>query len=474
MDILKKTVFGLFIFVGLTQTAEAQFQSWVGQSFEEEATDVHSIYRQALKAEDWGVAFENWQKAYEFAPLADGKRDYHFIDGVKLYIHKFKNEADSEKKKEYVANINRLYAEAIQAYEQKAIRPSSCANDNACYQKKIGYVLNRKAYDMFYSLNSNYSENLAVYDQALAKGGNDIEYTVFDPLATIVVYQFQKGKLTKEQAVEYHSKLSAIAEYNLANHQTLGSYYNQAWQAAKSKFGPIEADIFDCDYFKPKYKEMYDGNPEDMDQLKNLVALLKKRNCDPSDALLVELEGKWQEYAATTNAARQAEFEANNPSFLAKKAYDAGNFKEAVNRYDEAIEMETDIDKKASYLFSKASIQFRKLKQYSSARATAYEAAKVKPNYGRPYMLIGDMYGASARNCGDDWNQRLAIIAAIDKYNYAKSIDPEVASEASERVRKYNASLPDKSEGHMRSVKKGAKEKVGCWIGETVSIRFRN
>ena len=76
------------------------------------------------------------------------------------------------------------------------------------------------------------------------------------------------------------------------------------------------------------------------------------------------------------------------------------------------------------------------------------------------------MYGASARNCGDDWNQRLAIIAAIDKYNYAKSIDPEVASEASERVRKYNASLPDKSEGHMRSVKKGAKETpLVLWLG---------
>ena len=474
MEILKKSVFGLILLLGFTNSADAQFKSWVGQSFEEEATDAHSIYRSALKAEDWDEAFTYWQKAYDLAPVADGKRDYHFIDGVKIYVHKFKNETDAEKKKEYVTIINRLYDEAVQAYEQKAIKPSSCANNDECFQKKIGYVYNRKAFDMYYSLNSNYSDNLAVYDMALENAGNDIEYTVFDPLSAIVVYQFQKGKITKEQAVDYHTRLSSIAEYNLANNQRLGTYYDQAWKAAKAKFHPIEPEIFDCEYFKPKYKQMYDENPNDMDQLKNLVALLKKRNCDPNDPLLVDLEGKWKTYAAKVNAERQAEFEANNPSFLAKKAYDAGDFKEAVKRYDEAIAQETDVDKKASYLFSKASIQFRKLKQYSKARATAYEAAKVKPNYGRPYMLIGDMYGSSARNCGDDWNQRLAIIAAIDKYNYAKSIDSSVADEARDRVRKYNASLPDKTEGHMRSVKAGAKQKVGCWIGETVTVKFKS
>ena len=74
---------------------------------------------------------------------------------------------------------------------------------------------------------------------------------------------------------------------------------------------------------------------------------------------------------------------------------------------------------------------------------------------------------------GDDWNQRLAIIAAIDKYQYARSIDSEVAGDANERISKYQSSLPDLSEGHMRGVKEGAKETVGCWIGETVKVRFK-
>ena len=149
MNIVRR-LFMLLLVFGVAQSA-VNAQTWVGQAFEEEATDAHSIYRQALKASDWDVAFENWQKAYEMAPAADGKRDYHYIDGVKLYVHKYKNEADADKKKEYVDIINRLYDEAIAAYNDRIVKPSSCGDNAECYEKKIGYVYGRKGYDMFYS-----------------------------------------------------------------------------------------------------------------------------------------------------------------------------------------------------------------------------------------------------------------------------------------------------------------------------------
>jgi hypothetical protein len=474
MSIAKSILLGAVLLMGFTQVAFSQsFKNWEGESFMDDASNAHSIYRQAIKSEDWALAFENWQKAYELAPAADGKRDYHFIDGVKIYINKFQNETDAAKKEEYKTTIDRLYDEAIAAYEDGSVVPTKCVGKPECIQSKIGYVYGRKAYDMFYTLNSPYSKNLESLNKAIELSGNDVEYTVFDPLASIVVYQFQKGKIEKEKAVEYFQQMEGIAEYNLENNERLGAYYDQAWKAAQTKFGPIETEIFDCDYFKPKYKALYDADPENMDQLKNLVGLLKKRGCAADDPLLVELDGKWKTYAATTNAARKAEFEANNPAILAKKAYDAGDYAGAVSKYNEAINAETDPSKKAGYMFSKASIQGRKLKKYSDARKTALAAAKLRPNYGRPYMLIGDLYATSARNCGDSWNQRLAIIAAIDKYNYAKSIDPTVAEEAGKKASKYRSSLPDSNEGFMRGVKKGDTEKVGCWIGENVKVRYQ-
>ena len=89
-------------------------------------------------------------------------------------------------------------------------------------------------------------------------------------------------------------------------------------------------------------------------------------------------------------------------------------------------------------------------------------------------MLIGDMYGKSSRNCGDAWNQRLVVLKAIETYQYAKSVDAEVASEASDRISKYRGSMPDKNEGFMRGVKEGQKVSVGCWIGGSVTVRYAN
>ena len=60
----------------------------------------------------------------------------------------------------------------------------------------------------------------------------------------------------------------------------------------------------------------------------------------------------------------------------------------------------------------------------------------------------------------------------MDKYNYAKSIDSEVAAEANSRISKYRSSMPSQDEGFMRGVKSGQTVKVDCWIGENVKVRY--
>jgi len=466
---IKKFTFltlGLLIAQGIT----AQCENWMDSPDKDELENAHSIYRAALKSEDYKLATEYWEKAYAGAPAADGKRDYHYLDGVKLYIHKLKTTTDEEEKKAIVNKVNKLYDQAIACYESKSIKPTGC-KDDACYSQRIGYVQNRRAYDMFYSLNSPYSKNLEVYDDALARAGNDLEYTFFDPVAAMVVYQFQKGKMDKPTTLDYFSKMEEVAAYNLENNSKYGEYYDQAWKAAKAKFAPIETDLFDCDYFKPQLEEMYEADPDDSDNLKTVIALLKKRNCPDSDPFLARLNAKWKTYANSVNASRQAEFEANNPSILANKAYKAGNYDEAISRYREAISKEGDNMKKAEYHFYLASILFRKKKSYNDARVEARTAAQLRPGWGKPMMLIGDMYATGARNCGDSWNQRLAILAAIDKYNAAAS-DSEFASEARGKASKYANSKPTQDEGFMRGVKNGDSAKVGCWIGETVTVRY--
>ena len=457
--------------LALSMNVTAQCETWVDSPKKGEAEDAHTIYRQALKTDDYAIAFENWEKAYAIAPAADGKRDFHYTDGIKLYVNKWKNETDAAKKGEYVDMIIKLQSEAVECLKSGGI-VLKCDGQPDCYTSRIGYLQGRLAYDMYYTLNTKYSQTLEQLSGAVENNGMATEYIVFAPYANIAVYNFEKELMTKEEARAIYEKLNAIADDNIAKNNNLSASYQQAKESMNATFAKIERDIFDCEFFKNKLRPDYDADPDNVDVIKQTLAILKGQGCEPGDPFYDELDAKWKKYAAAENARLQNEYDQNNPNRLAKKLYDAGDFKGAAEKYQEAIDGEADPEKKSGYMFSLASIQFRKLKQYSKARQTARDAAKARPGWGRPYMLIGDMYGSTARNCGDSWNQRLAILAAMDKYSYAKQVDPSQAAEANKRLSKYKASMPAQDEGFMRGVKAGQSAKVGCWIGETVKVRF--
>lgn len=436
----------------------AQCGTFTDSPRESEGLEAHVLYRDEVKLKKFDEAYDNWKKAYEIAPAADGKRPFHYTDGRKIYTHKLKNAATDDEKAEYTAAIIRLFDEQIQCYGKEG---------------EEARLLGRKAFSMYYDLRSPYSETLSTLKDAVSKGGNQSEYIILQPYADIVVYQFTNEKMDKAEAREAHKVLNEIADHNIEAKGKYAAYYEQAKASMTASFAKIENFIFDCDYFVNKLRPDYEADPENPEVIESTIRTLKRRGCEESEPLLIELEGKWAKYAAEENAKRQAAFEKNNPGVMAKKLYDNGDYAGAIAKYKEAIDGTEDASQKASYWFSIASIQFRKMKSYSTARSSARKAAELKPGWGRPYMLIGDMYGSSARNCGDSWNQRLAILAAIDKYSYAKSIDSEVASEASSRISKYNASKPDQEEGFMRGVKAGQTVKCGCWIGESVKVRFK-
>lgn len=448
----------------------AQCESWEGKPNQSDLENAHVIYRQSVKSEKYLEAEEMWSKVFSEAPTADGKRDVQYFDGIEIYKKKLAAATSDEDKKALKAKALEIYDQLEACYVNGGL-PTAGAD---ALNKKLAFVNGRKAYDMYYYLNAPYSKNMEAIQTAIEKGGNDNEYIIFDPAAKIAVYQFKKEKMNKDEVVALYTQLNEIAEHNIAKGDTYSEYFDQAKKAMNAVFKEIEDDIFDCEYFKEQVMDDYKADPDNPDVLKRTIVNLKSKGCESSDPFMMEIEGKYKQYAEAENARKLAEFQANNPASVANKLYKEGDFNGAIDKYDEAIAQEEDPEKKASYLFSKASIQFRKLKQYSAARANAREAAKLKPNWGNPFMLIGDMYGTSARGCGDAWNQRLAIIAAIDKYNYAKSIDPSVADDASNRIGSYRKSLPEKQEGFMRGVKEGESVSVGCWIGETVRVRFKS
>ncbi len=468
MKYLSHLTIVLALFVGSVGSIQAQCETWNDNPRQEEAENAHAIYRPIVKNkqpadlvamdnENFQIGFENWQKAYNIAPNADGQRPFHYIDGRLFYAAMKELGATDEEKAELNDKILMLYDQQAQ-----------------CYPKDEVFLLGRKAFDMFYMDNYGYRRStFDAFTAAVEKGGNATEYILLEPAGLLVAYLFDKEKVTQEEARELIESLEQIAEHNVVNNETYGQYYEAAKARMDAALKPVAGDIFDCEYFKKQLVPQYEDNPEDLDIIRYVYSKLKVQGCDSTDAIMVELKTKYETMAAELNAQMEAEFLANNPGVLARRLYDEGDYQGAIDKYNEAIAKEEDPEKQAEYYFGIASIQFRQLGQYSSARSSALKSAELKSGWGRPYMLIGDMYATSSRNCGSDgYSRGLAVLAAIDKYAYAKSIDPSVAEDANRRIGRYNSAIPPQSEVFMRGMQDKTVS-VPCWIPEKVKVRYR-
>lgn len=451
-----------------TSTAWSQCQTWNDSNRKEEAENAHVVYRPFVKdrtAEqlvselddaNFKIAFDNWKKAYDIAPAADGQRPSHYVDGRKLYKAMMDKATDEAQKNEYAQKIIALYDEQAVCYKNEA------------------YLAGRKAFDMFYMKPYGYSAaTFETFKKAIELGGNETEYIVYDPLGMLMAYLYKSKKLNKEEFIKVYEQVDAIATHNIANNKQYGQYHEAGFQRLQSHISEIESEIFDCAYFKKKLLPQYNDNSEDLEIIKYVYNKLKVQGCDENDPDLAAIRTKYETLATEINAGLEAERRQNNPCYDATQLQKEGKYQEALARYEECLDAAGDDDAKAQVLYSMASIQVWELNNLSGGRANANRAASMKKGWGKPYILIGDIYSKMSRGSCDDWNKRLAVLAALDKYQYAKSIDGEVSDDANRRISNLSSALPTKEEGFMRKVQAGQTVTAGCGIGEQVKVRYQ-
>ena len=224
--------------------------------------------------------------------------------------------------------------------------------------------------------------------------------------------------------------------------------------------------LYDCSYFEKKYYAEYLANPTDCDVIGRSRGLMLYGGCDPNSDKIKEISA-----AKETNC-----YTPPPPPGPLRIAYDLladGKYPESIEAFQNFVSQTNDIDKKAKYTLVIAKIYYANLKNFSKARKFAREAAEYRANWGDPYILIGKLYASSGPLCGPGrgWDSQIVTWPAIDKFEYAKKIDPSVTDEANKWINTYKQYMPTKEDVFFRQLKVGSTFKVGCWIGESTKIR---
>lgn len=389
-----------------------------------------SLYREYYKQKNYKDATPHWRWVYQNCPAST---EHMYADGPNLLKVAMQNEKDPVRLNAYKDSILSIYDQRIQ------------------YFGKEGYVLSRKMIEIL-TLYPEKQDTIFKLGQKVY----ELEGAGMDPSAATVWFQsamilMGKNGLNSEEVMNIYEKVMEIAGSKTSN------YYQQNLKTVEDLF--IESPLATCEVMVPNYTKKYEADPTNLEQNKKIASVLGPK-CADSDL-----------FFKVSQAVYSAEPSAEAAYNLARMSVKKDNYSAAAKYYNEAIEKETDNDKKAQYYYELAGAQV-KSGQSAAAKANAQKAANLRPGWGDPYILIGELI-ATTKGCGEtELEQKSVFWLAVDKFQKAKSVDPSVAGRANDRIATYSQYFPALEVIFFNNYKEGDTFNVTC-LGETTTVRAK-
>jgi tetratricopeptide (TPR) repeat protein len=305
-----------------------------------------------------------------------------------------------------------------------------------------------------------YTKDPGRYEKAYKALKRSVELEKNNSNPAVLVYYFRiavkmlrSDKITKTELVDAYDVVSSIIDYNLR--QGSKASLENAQRNVELTFEPYAS----CEDLISIYQAKFKAAPGDADILRRIISILDKKSCTDSDL-----------YFDVTVKLNEIEPSPESSYLIGKMFIRRGDQGKAVEYLEKGTKM-TDQDDLADCYLLLANARFH-LKNYPPARAAALESARLRPDDGRPYLLIGDMYASSAESCGDNkLTRKVAYWAAVDKYVRAKSVDSRLEKEANDKIATYSRYFPPVEDIFFYELAEGQEYTVGCWINETTTVR---
>jgi tetratricopeptide (TPR) repeat protein len=397
-----------------------------------------SVYREFYKQKNIEDAVAPWRWAYINCPKASKNL---YIDGAKIFKHLIKRaKGDKVLQASLADSLMSLYDQRIALFGQEA------------------YVLGLKGSDQLRYKKDQLNEAFANLEQSVQALQNKSKATALMSYFQAATKQFEAGTFDKAKVLEVYAEASEYVDYNILNNTKSKKFYEKAAANIEKLFVPFAT----CEDLVSMFDAKYAETPEDVNLMKRITKVLDKKDCTDAQVYF-DAAAKLHESEPTAYSA----YSMGNLSLKKNKPA------EAVAYYKQALEMAEGDEEKANYYYGLSGAYF-KSGSNQTARSNAYKALELRPDWGKPYILIGDIYAAASKSCGEDaFQQAMVFSAAIDKFITAKAKDASVADLANKKIAQYSKYLPSKEDAFFSGAKEGDSHQVGCWINETTKVRIK-
>ncbi|MBT8327308.1 MAG: hypothetical protein KJP21_06265 [Bacteroidia bacterium] len=411
-----------------------------------------SMFNQYYKEKKYVEAFPYWYYLFNNAPCVQKRITYN---GPYIIKKKLKDINKTQGKEAYSARLKNGLADTLFMCHELRIK----------FFGDEGKVKAIWADDMSKLAPKRRAEALAMFHEASTILGNNMKYDVPKDYVYSAVKQHKVKKLSLDSLFIILDEVTPVIDYNISKYTMPGlsakdSIKGTKWIATQNSIINMLKPYLDCEKLVELKEPAYEENKGNASWLQSTVKLLDRGGCEGEAFYL-----KCSEQLFTLEPSSSAALA------LARAFKKSGDEAKSTSYYLKAADLATDPDNKFD-IYIKLAKTSKNTKQYSKVREYARKALAINPNSGVAYILIGDAYAASASSCGSGKLGRGGVyLAAVDKYIKARNVDPSIALDANEKISKYSSYFPQKTDVFFLNMKDGDSYSVGCWIGETTTIR---
>jgi tetratricopeptide (TPR) repeat protein len=397
-----------------------------------------SAYRGFFKLELYDIAMDTWLKAFDECP-ASSERLY--LDGVTMYRSFIEGASEESVRENRIDTLMLIYDRRIENFGNE------------------GNVLGRKGQDLLTYRGKDIEQLKIAYDilkRSIELQGKESREAAMLFFISAGISLNTEGILDDARIIDDYLTISGIMD------EMEGRSSRRERTRKSIDEMMLKEDILSCEALNSYYESKFEPMKNDKAFLENLVAIYKISGCDLSDYFVSASEILYKIEPGSETAYNLAILFINRNDFEKAAAY----LLEAAQ--GENINSETRAER-----YYELAVVSNASSMYCPAIEYAREAIRLKSDYGKAYMLLGDAFISSRKMLGDDFQQRTAFWAAADMYIKASSKDPSLSEEASQKLSDYSNQFPDKEEVFFRDIKDGDSYLVEGCINEYTTVRSR-
>ena len=450
MKTIKSLTIGIFL-AAMGSTAMAQLPDWgCSEEVQQQMLEPVSLYQDAInqfkstKDQRWlEEAYPYWQQIVANCPKQSKNLYTNGTNIMRVKIAKAKDQAERDA----------LIDELMHMYDVRIATYGEGPKWTAKKALELEELLKEQGLDRYYPL----------YDQAVRMEG-DLEAGYLVKYMEATINYVRAGKAEPTLVVDNYDIASEKLEAELDKYVEL----NDSVKATEIRgyIAGVEAAFSpyaNCEQLVEIYGKKFEADPENIDLLKKITGILKKKRCIDTPLF----------FSATENLYRLEP----NPAtamLMGQICFSKKQYNEAIQYLRDAAKELTGKDKYMAYLYLGHS--YNRINSYSAARSAYLSAAEADRTKGEPYRYIAQLYASSSGSASDDnMGGRSAYWAAVDKLQRSKAVDnsEENVKECNALIGRYSAHFPKTAEAFMLNLVNGESFRVPGWIGESTIVRTR-